>query len=357
VKSEKHGADIFAAAKISGIDENSIIDFSSNINPLGIPLSVEKAIINSIKYSSRYPDIHYRRLIEGISVYENVPVSYIFPSNGAAEVIFRIALSLKPAYALLTAPTFSEYESALKTVDCSIKYYYLNESENFNITRSIFDEINTVDVVFICNPNNPTGQITDNNLLEKIIAQCKLSDTIVVIDECFMDFVKDKEKFSVCHLLKKYDNLIVLKAFTKIFAVPGIRIGYCMSSNEKIIDNLKKAGPPWNVSVPAQEAALAAVNEKDYLSQSIEFIRNQRKYLIDEIKKLNITSYESYANYILFKINDDIDLKEEFIKKGILIRSCANYKNLSDKYYRIAVKTEKENKLFIEILKGIMINR
>ncbi len=354
---EKHGADIFTAAQISGIDENNIIDFSSNINPLGIPSRVEKAIMSSVKYSDRYPDIHYRRLIEGISLYENVPASYIFPSNGAAEGIFRIALCLKPDYALLTAPTFSEYESALKTVDCSIKYYNLNENENFKITSSIFDVINAVDIVFICNPNNPTGQITDNSLLEKIIEQCKLSDTVVVIDECFMDFVADKEKFSVSHLLGKYDNLIILKAFTKIFAIPGIRLGYCMSSNEKIIDNLKKAGPPWNVSVPAQEAALASVKQKDYVSQSTEYIKNQRKYLVEEIKKLDINVYDSYANYILFKINDDIDLKKEFIKKGILIRSCANYKNLSDIYYRIAVKTEKENRLFIEVLKEIMVNK
>ncbi|WP_312699389.1 threonine-phosphate decarboxylase CobD [Sedimentibacter sp.] len=354
---EKHGADIFTAAKISGINENDIIDFSSNINPFGIPSNVERAIIDSVKYSDRYPDMSYRRLIEGVALYENVPGGYIFPSNGAAEAIFRIALGLKPSRALLTAPTFSEYETALNTVDCGIKYYNLKEDKDFNPDDDILDEINGVDIVFICNPNNPTGQITDNEFLEKFISQCKVSGITVVIDECFMDFVEDKEKFSVCHLLERYDNLIILKAFTKIYAIPGIRFGYCMSSNEKVIERLKKAGPPWNVSFPAQQAALAAVNEREYVLKSIEYIKNQRKYLIEEIKKLNITVYESYANYVLLKLNTDIDLKEEFIKKGILIRSCGNYKNLSDKYYRIAVKTEKDNKAFIKILKEIMVER
>ncbi len=352
---EKHGADIFTAANNLGINENDIIDFSSNINPFGIPLSVEKAIINSIKYSNRYPDINYRKLIKGISEYENVPDRFIFPSNGAAEAIFRIALCLKPFRALLTAPTFSEYEDGLKTVDCSIKYYNLNECDDFKIKDGILDNIRDVDIVFLCNPNNPTGQITDNKLLEKIIDDCKRNNTTVVIDECFMDFVIEKEKYSVIHLLKKFDNLIILKAFTKIFAIPGIRLGYCMSSNEKIIEGLKKAGPPWNVSAIAQEAGLAALYEKDYVSESIEFIKEQRIYLTNEIKKLNIKGYDSYANYIFFKIDDNRDLKNEFVKKGILIRSCANYNNLSDQYYRIAVKTKKENKKFIEILKEIMV--
>lgn len=354
---EKHGADIFTAAKIAGIDENKIIDFSSNINPLGIPTSLEKAMINSIIYSNRYPDINYRSLIKGLSLYENVPESFIFPSNGAAEAIFRIALGLKPSYALLTAPTFSEYEISLKTVECNIKYYNLSEDDSFAITNNIIDEISGVDIVFICNPNNPTGQITNNILLEKIIADCKLNNTIVVVDECFMDFVMDKEKFSVSHLLSKYDNLIILKAFTKIFAIPGIRLGYCMTSNKKIIDGLKKAGSPWNVSVVAQEAALAAVEEKQYIIETIDFVNNQRKYLTDELQKLNLKVFESHANYIFFKFEGDIDLKEEFIKKGILIRSCANYKNLSNQYYRIAVKTENENKLFIKILQEIMVNK
>jgi len=350
-----HGADIYTASKRFGIDEDDIIDFSSNINPLGIPCNVQEAIIRSIKYSSRYPDINSRELTNSLSKYEVVPKNWIFCSNGAAEAIFRIALCLKPKKALLLSPTFSEYEQALKTVDTDIKYYNLDEKTGFKLTDNIINSINNeTDMIFICNPNNPTGQLTDKRLLEKVISHSKSVDAIVVIDECFIDFVEDKEKYSVLNLLEKYDNLIVLKAFTKIFAIPGVRLGYCMSSNLDIIEGLKVSGPPWNVSTIAQAAGVAALEEKEYVMKTASYIKEQRDFLIDEINKLNIKTYESYANYIFLKFEGEFDLHYELLKRGVLIRSCSNYRNLSDKYFRIAVKSEFENKLFIQKLKEIM---
>jgi len=352
-----HGADIYTASKKIGIDEDSIVDFSSNINPLGIPESVQLAIANSVKNANRYPDINNRELTNSLSAHENVPAESIFCSNGAAESIFRIALYIKPKNALLTAPTFSEYEQALKTVDSNIEYFNLMEKTEFKITDSIINNINDeTDIVFICNPNNPTGQITDKQLLEKIISHCKTTDTIVVIDECFIDFIEDKEKYSVNDLLKKYDNLIILKAFTKIYAIPGIRLGYCISLNTEIISGLKISGPPWNVSTIAQAAGVAALEEKDYVAKSVIYIKEQRKYLIDEMRKLNIKVYESYSNYIFLKLTENIDLKDELLKKGILIRSCSNYRNVTNDYFRIAVKSEDDNKFLIGKLKEIIGN-
>ncbi len=348
-----HGADIYTESKLKGISENNIIDFSSNINPFGIPDSVKVAAINSIKHSDRYPDINSRELVHALSAYENVPEDRIFVSNGAADAIFRISSSLKPGNGLVTAPAFSEYEQSLKAAGANIMYFNLYEKNNFKITEEIINCINDeVNIVFICNPNNPTGQITEKELLEKIIIRCKEVNAVIVIDECFMDFVEHNEKFSVIKLLDNYNNLIVLKAFTKTFAIPGIRLGYCMSSNSDIINSLKSSGPPWNVSTIAQAAGAAAVKERDYLDKSVIYIRNQRNYLIDELNKLNIKTYDSYANYIFFKIKD-INLKEEMMKSNILIRSCSNYENLTDDYYRIAVKTAEENQLFIDKLKEI----
>lgn len=357
---ESHGADIYTASKKSGIEENEIIDFSSNINPLGIPNKVESAAINSIKYTSRYPDINSRELVKSISAYENVPEEWIFTSNGAAEAIFRIALYLKPKNGLVTAPTFSEYEQALKTVGSHVEYYDLHEENEFKIAEDILLSINEkTNIVFICNPNNPTGQLADIEILEKIIFHCKKMGTVTVIDECFLDFVEEKEKYSVRNLLNKYDNLIILKAFTKIFAIPGIRLGYCMSSNTEIIEGLKVSGPPWNVSTIAQAAGVAAMEESDYVNKSVLYVKEQRNYLIGEMRKLKINTFESHANYIFFKFkeeneeNKETDLKEAMLKKGILIRSCSNYRNLGKNYYRVAVKTKEENNIFIEKLKEI----
>lgn len=350
---QNHGADIYTASIESGINKIDIIDFSSNINPLGIPQNVEVSAINSIKYSNIYPDINSRELIKSISIYENVPEDWIFVSNGAAEAIYRIAIYLKPENGLVTAPTFSEYEQSLKVVGTNISYFNLYEDNEFKITENILKNISQeTNIVFICNPNNPTGQITEKDALEKIIYKCNEVGAVVVIDECFMSFVENNDKYTVIELLKKYSNLIILKAFTKIFAIPGIRLGYCMSSNDEIIKKLKLSGPPWNVSTIAQAAGITAVKEKEYLDKSVSYIKEQRNYLIDEMKKLNIKTYESYANYIFFKISG-IDLKKEMLKKGILIRSCSNYVNLTDEYYRIAVKSEDENKLFISKLREI----
>lgn len=352
---EEHGADIYTASEKSGIDKNYITDFSSNINPLGIPESVKAAAINSIADSNKYPDINSRELVKSISAYENVDERSIFPSNGAAEAIFRIIYALKPKKGLVTAPAFSEYENALRAFGSSVCYYDLKEELDFKIQENILDSIKEdVDIVFLCNPNNPTGQLTNKNLLEKIIEQCYNNKITVVIDECFLDFVKNKEQYTTINLIEKYDNLIILKAFTKIFSIPGIRLGYCITSNRITIEKLKTTGPPWNVSNIAQAAGVAALKEIDYINKSIDYISTQRNYLAQELYKLNIKTYTSHANYILLNINCSIDLKSALLKKGILIRSCSNYKNLDENFYRIAVKKSNENQILIKTLEEIM---
>ena len=351
---ETHGADIYSASEISGYHEDEIIDFSSNINPLGIPETVISAAVNSIKYTGRYPDINSRKLIDAISAYENVPNEFIFVSNGAAEAIFRIAACLKPEAGLITAPSFSEYEKSMKLFGTNINHYPLKEENSFKIKEDVLNCINEkTDIAFICNPNNPTGQITDKGILEKIILKLKEEKAFLAVDECFLAFAENSEKYSTVDLLNKYDNLIVIKAFTKIFAIPGIRLGYCMSSNEELINNLKSMGPPWNVSTIAQAAGIAAVEEREYLKRTVAYVKEERSYLFNELKKTGIKAYESHANYILFK-TDIPDLKEEMLKRQILIRSCSDYMNLSKDYYRIAVRTKEENKIFIEKLKEIM---
>lgn len=350
---EIHGADIYTASETSGYKEDDIIDFSSNINPLGIPKTVALAAVSSIKYTDRYPDIMSRKLIDAISLYENVPKEFIFVSNGAAEAIYRISACLKPETGLITAPSFSEYEKSMKLFGTDISYYCMKEENSFKTTDDILNCINEkTDLVFICNPNNPTGQLTEKSILEKMIVKLKERNAFLVVDECFLDFAENSKNYSTVDLLNKYDNLIVVKAFTKIFAMPGIRLGYCMSSNEELINNLKSMGPPWNVSTIAQAAGIAAVKELEYIKRTVSYVKEQRNFIFDELKKTGIKAFESHANYILIK-TDILDLKEQMLKKKILIRSCSNYVNLSREYYRIAVRTREENKMFMEKLKEI----
>jgi L-threonine-O-3-phosphate decarboxylase len=351
----KHGADIYTTANKLGIDENSIIDFSSNINPLGIPQGVKEAYYNSLEICTKYPDQHYRKIIEGISEKEKVSKNYIFPSNGASEAIFRIVQTINPKKALLTAPTFGEYEEALNSFNSNINYYNLKEDRNFEIFEDFLDYINEkIDIVFLCNPNNPTGIVVNRNLLENILEKCLKTNTYFVLDESFIDFLSNSKDCSLVDKINSHKNLIILKSFTKIFAMPGIRLGYCISSDQDLILNLKKNGPPWNISTTAERCGLAALKEDGYVENTIEYINNQRKYLNDELKKMGLVVYPSKVNYLLFKLEPKIDLKEILEKEGILIRSCRNYKGLDENFYRVAVKKEEYNKILIEKIKGVL---
>lgn len=355
MKSYTHGADIYTTAIELDINENAIIDFSSNINPYGLAEGVKNSIVESLEYADRYPDFNCRALSEAISEYENVQKDNIFCSNGSIEAIFRIVNFLKPKNALIIAPTFSEYEHALEAIGCKINYYYLKEENDFVLDEDIIDYIDQeTNIVFICNPNNPTAQLTEKKVIEKILSHCEKMDTNVVIDECFMDFVSDKQEYSAKNLLGIYNNLIILKAFTKIFAMAGIRLGYCMSSNIKIMDGIREIGPTWNVSTVAQAAGIAAVQETEYLNESLQFIEEQRGYIAERLDMMDLKVYPSSTNYIFFKCKQDIDLKHELLQYGILIRDCSDYEGLGAGYYRIAVKRDEDNKLLIRALKNIL---
>lgn len=349
-----HGADIYTAAETSGIDENSIMDFSSNINPLGMPPSVAEAIHGAVAKSWRYPDIKCRQLKKAISTSEGIDPEWIFCANGAAEAIYRIVFSKKPKQALLTAPTFGEYEEALRASDCIVSYHDLHRDQGFALTESILDNINPdIDMVFICNPNNPTGLTVSRQLTESIVRRCALAGATLVVDECFMDFVEGGQMLSMCGLMAEVPQLIVLKAFTKIYAMAGVRLGYCMSSDQELIRSLAAVGPPWNVSVLAQEAGVAAIRETDYPLRTAEYVKKERKYLTEALSHAGMEVYPSQANYIFFHSPDNKNLKGSMLSEGILIRSCGNYHNLGTDYYRIAVRTKEENIRFAEALKKV----
>ena len=212
-----HGGDIYSEQN-NNIGKN-IVDYSANVNPLGLPASVKEAIKNSIKNCVNYPDPLCRKLIEKLAKYLNIKKEYLFISNGAADVLFKLALTVKPGRAVLLAPTFADYEKALRTVDCKFTYYELQEEKNFIAGYDLLKKINSrVDLVVICNPNNPTGKLIDEYLLLEVLEKCCRTGTKLLLDECFMDFVDGDKAYSLCSKLDKYHNLIILKAFTKTYA-------------------------------------------------------------------------------------------------------------------------------------------
>lgn len=350
-----HGGDIYSEQnKTPG---KKLIDYSANVNPLGLPTSVKDAIKEAIKNCVNYPDPLCRELTEKLANYLKVRKDYLFISNGAADVLFKLALAEKPKRAVLLAPTFADYEKALKTVDCKFTYYELKEENDFLVGQDILKTINSrVDIVVVCNPNNPTGKLIDKNLLLEVLEKCSRTGTKLLVDECFMEFVDDKKAYSLKTKLAKYHNLIILKAFTKTYAMPGLRLGYCLSSDANLIKRLHENGQDWNVSVLAQAAGIAALDEDNYLLAGKELIMQERQYLTAQLEAVGAKTFGSEANYIFFKLENPINFSELMQKKGFLIRECANYNNLGASYYRIAVKTRYNNRALIKAIKEVRRN-
>jgi histidinol-phosphate/aromatic aminotransferase/cobyric acid decarboxylase-like protein len=239
-------------------------------------------------------------------------------------------------------------------VACSIRPHYLLEKDGFNLDQRILEKITpNIDIMFLCNPNNPTGIPIEKELMLKIAAQCKANKTVLVVDECFNEFLENSQDYSIVDKLEAFENVIVLKAFTKIYAIAGIRLGYGVCSNKDIVDRIYNAGQPWNVSVIAQKCGIAAINEIEYVKQTKIIVKQNREYLMSELSLLGLKVFEAKANYILFKCENKL-LNPELEKYGILIRSCGNYVGLDDTYYRIAVRAKEDNEYLIQSMEKIM---
>ena len=339
-----HGGDVY--------QYQNCVDFSANCNPLGTPEGVKEAVMQSLDHINDYPQVGCTPLRKAIAAYEGVNPAEVICGNGAAELIFSLCRAKKPKKALVPAPTFAEYEQALESVGCRCMHGFLQEEKLFQPGEDFLDLLTEdLDVVFFCNPNNPTGMLASRSLLVRILQKCKALGIFLVVDECFLDFVREPEAYTLKEYLKEYDNLFILKAFTKRYAMAGIRLGYGLTSNQELLEEMNRVTQPWNVSSIAQTAGLAALKETEYVEKGRALVFAQAEYLKAEMSALGLKVYPSCANYIFFRGRED--LFEQCVKRGVLIRDCSNYPGLSKGYYRVAVKRPKENEKLISVLREI----
>ncbi|MCQ2417384.1 MAG: aminotransferase class I/II-fold pyridoxal phosphate-dependent enzyme [Oscillospiraceae bacterium] len=327
-----------------------MLDFSANINPLGMPESVRHAIIQSASDCICYPDPYCTKLTAGLAGYENISASRIVCGNGAADLIFRIVYAFAPERALIPAPSFSEYGAALKETGCFIQEYPLHLKEDTMLDEGFLSAIREdTDIVFLCTPNNPTGQRIPPGMLKNIAEKCRSTNTILVCDECFLQFTEQWEEYSLRKCL--YENIIVLNAFTKLYAIPGLRLGYALCGSEQIADRLRKTGQFWSVSVPAQNAGIAALEETGWIEKTVQYVRAERRYLSDALRDAGLTVYDGTANFLLIQAPSDFgDVMEQ---KCILVRRCMDFHYLTPEHFRIAVRTHEENRAFIAAVKEV----
>ncbi len=345
-----------------GYDRNREIryDFSINVNPLGTPASLKNAMEHAWEKIEKYPDFDYYEIRQALLEHEIkcghhfLTKEQILLGNGASELILAFFHGIMPKRVLLQAPSFSGYERAAKAVSARIFYMTAKAEKDFCFDINVIKDIESIkpEMVVLCNPSNPVGNRWNPDLLEQICKVCEEQVILLVVDECFLEFTENYEIYSLLPRFCKWKNVVVIKAFTKLYSVPGLRLGYAYCGKTEIANNIQMHLPEWNLSTFAVELGIVALQEEQYVRDTTLFLKEERAFLKRELEKLGFRVFPSEANYLLFL--SDVELKEPLLKKGILIRKCDNYYGLEPEgYYRVAVRTREENLALLEELKWL----
>ena len=382
-----HGGNIYKIFREKNIKE--ILDYSSNINPYGIPESLKKRITENLEILERYPDPDYVELREKLAYLNKVDISNIILGNGATEIIFLFMKVINPKKILIAAPTFGEYERAVKATErvenssilgdsnkkkddenscgkqkIKIEYFELKESDDFKLNiHNLKNELEKkYDLLIICNPNNPTGKFLKLDETEEILRECNKYNTKLFIDEAFIDFLKDGMKESIINTKENKQNLFVTRAFTKFFAMPGLRLGYGIYFDKKLEKRISEKKEPWSVNNIAEMAGLTVLDDTKYIEETLKWIAEEKTYVYEKLNEINgIKVYETEVNFITGKIDEKLFseglnvkiLREKMLEQGILIRDASNFNFLDERFFRLAIKNRKNNDRVIETLKKI----
>lgn len=326
------------------------MDFSVNTNPLGVPELVLQKLPEIAAITKFYPDPDCNRLRTMLADKYNISKNYILCGNGADDLLYRLVFALKPRKALIIEPTFEEYNRALQLVGCEVVHYQLRQNNLFDLDEKILNSLNSdIDIVFLCNPNNPTGRLAEPSVLNLIIEKCSRNDIMLVVDECFMEFIPEWKNQTVKQKAALSQNLLVIDAFTKTYALAGFRLGYCISGNQKLVDNMRACGQGFGVSIPAQFAGICALQDKEYLEKTYSLLAIEREWLSARLNELGLTVVPSQTNYVLFW-SSTADLREVLLDRGVKVRNCSKFYGLGKKYCRVAIRTHNENEKFVATL-------
>ena len=327
-----HGGDVYR----NHVD----MDFSINVNPLGTPKCIKEALYRAVEICGKYPDMEAERLGKSVSTFLGVPKEYLLFGNGASELFMAIVHGIKPKKIVIPVPSFYGYEYAAKSVDSEIVYYEMKQENNFCATEDIYHTLTEdVGLIFLANPNNPIGNLLDKEMMQELLLHCRDKRIYVVVDECFIEFCGNQ--FSLLSEIWKSEHLILVRAFTKIFTIPGVRIGYLVCKSKAVRTKIAGQLPEWNLSCFAQEAGCICAEQIEFISETESYIEKERQFMEKRLIQMGFQIFSSMANFIT--IYSDIPLYDGLLEKGILIRDCNNFRGLGKGFYRSAVKSRKEN--------------
>ncbi|NVM04560.1 MAG: histidinol-phosphate aminotransferase family protein [Candidatus Helarchaeota archaeon] len=354
-----HGGNIFEKYSKTLIEWKDLIDFSTNINPLGPSKEALNAIQNNLWQISYYPETTSQLLREEISIFFNKQISpeSVIVCSGLTELINLTAeVLIRPNNeVLIPVPTYGEYSWAVEKFGGRPMFHFLKAQENFCMDKLIESISPNIRVIYLCNPNNPTARLENPKLLKEIIEYANKNKIFVLVDEAFIDFCDSKSSLVI--QINNHPNLIVFRSFTKFFALTGLRIGYGLA-NKEIIKLLMKGILSWNVNCLAQIGAINSLRDQNYIQNTLKIMNKEREYLLNSLKNFkNIRVFPSATSYILFQLNPEIEprvFEEKLMQNRIMVRNCGSFKGLDNSFFRIGIKKRADNEKLINIIRKIL---
>lgn len=350
-----HGGNVHKIARERRIPVDRIVDFSANINPLGFPTAGLRAIRLALKQIVHYPDPDCWQLRHVLAQQCRVHPNMILVGNGSTELIHLLPRALAIKSALIIGPTFEEYARALMDAGSVVRYVHAKREERFRpplqeVLRQFSAKRLRFDAVFVCNPNNPTGQLMNRTALRELADAVDRRQGWLIIDEAFIDYCQAQ---SVVSMSNEYPRMMVLRSLTKFYAMPGLRIGYLVGAS-KLVDQLKDRQPPWSVNSLVQEVSRSVLRDHPYAARSRTFMKQERTRFMCGLRSLpTVRVYPSAANFVLIELPASTcagEVTDRLASENLLVRDCSALPGLTSQMIRVAIRTAKENRRLIAAL-------
>ena len=355
-----HGSDIEKICEYYHLNKEDIVKFGANVNPLGLSVSVKRAIAENVDLFSSYPDRDYVSLRNTISEYCRIPAEFILPGNGSSELISLLIQERAPKHTLILGPTYSEYSRELSFSGSTQEYYHLQEERDFFLD---IDDLcktleNGYDFLILCNPNNPTSSAITQNELRKLIAFCAKHNIFVMIDETYVEFAPDINEITAVPLTQEFTNLMVLRGVSKFYAAPGMRLGYGVTGNMDFLAKMREKQTPWSLNSLGAYAGELMFKDQEYIQKTRNLILSERDKLYKELKEIpTYKVYPAYANFILLRILKNgltsYDVFEACIRQGMMIRDCSSFQCLDGEFVRFCIMMPEDNSRLVKVLKSL----
>ncbi len=352
----EHGGNIYEEAPAGG----KWLDFSANINPLGLAPEVKQVIAENIEGVIHYPDPKARKLKAALSQHYQVLEEQLLLGNGAAELFYLLVHMVRPKRVALPVPSFGEYQRTAEAVGAEISFVPLQAEAEFVPDMEQWKKAcENVDCMFIGNPNNPTGKLIAREQLAEFLPFSEKRGIWTVVDESFLDFLTDEERYSVRDLTGQFPHLLVVRSLTKFYAIPGLRLGFA-SVHPELVRCLERGKDVWNVNSLAQAAGVAALGLKEYHRRSREFVQAEKDWLYERLCAVKgLEPIRPSVNFMMVNVaNTGLtsgELTARMRRRGVLVRDCANYTGLEGRQYiRVAVRSRAENEQMLKALEAIV---